>query len=82
MPTVHRERGFAVRIYLPPREHGPPQVHVVKGGSEVKIHLGTSSTAPTVERVFAMRDADVVRAYRIVLDHHAKLLDKWREYHG
>jgi hypothetical protein len=29
-----------------------------------------------------MRDADVVRAYRIVLEHHAELLDKWRQLHG
>jgi hypothetical protein len=43
MPTVFREHGFAVRIYLPPREHSPPQVHVVRTGGEVKIHLGTES---------------------------------------
>lgn len=77
-----REHGFAVRIYLPPREHRPPQVHVVRGRGEVKIHLGTESAPPTVERVFQMRDADVVRAYRIVLEHHAELLDKWRQLHG
>jgi len=71
-----------VRIYLPPREHLPPQVHVVRAGGEVKIHLGTQSAPPRVERVFQMRDADVVRAYRIVLEHHAELVDEWREYHG
>jgi hypothetical protein len=82
MPTVLRERGFAVRIYLPPREHRPPQAHVVRGGVDVKIHLGTESAPPSVEHVFQMRDADVVEAYRIVLDHHAQLMDKWRQYHG
>jgi hypothetical protein len=82
MPTVLRERGFAVRIYLPPREHRPPQVHVVRGRGEVKIHLGTESTPPGVERVFQMRDADGVKAYRIVLQHHAQLLVKRRQYHG
>jgi hypothetical protein len=82
MPTVLRERGFALRIYLPPREHLPPQVHVVRGGAEVKIHLGTESAPPSVERVFQMRDADVVEAYRIVLEHHAQLMNKWRQYHG
>jgi len=35
-----------------------------------------------VERVFQMRDADVVKAYRIVLEHHALLMDEWRKYHG
>jgi hypothetical protein len=29
-----------------------------------------------------MRDADVVKAYRIVLEHHALLMDEWRKYHG
>jgi hypothetical protein len=29
-----------------------------------------------------MRDADVVKAYRTVLEHHVLLLAKWRQYHG
>lgn len=82
MPTVHSERGFDVRIYLPPREHRPAHVHVVKSGAEVTIDLGTRSTPPSVSRVFGMRDVDVVRAYRIVEKHQAELLAIWREYHG
>jgi hypothetical protein len=35
-----RSGGFAVRILLPPREHGPPHVHVVKAGAKVVIRLG------------------------------------------
>jgi hypothetical protein len=82
MPRVHSERGFDVRIYLPPREHHPAHVHVVKAGGEVTIHLGTGSTPPSVVRVFGMRDADIVKAYRIVEEHQAEFLATWREYHG
>jgi Domain of unknown function (DUF4160) len=83
VPTVHRERGFDVRIYLPPREREPPHVHVVKKGfGEVKIHLGTKRDPPHIERIFGLRDADVTTAYRIVLAHQARLLREWRKYHG
>jgi hypothetical protein len=30
MPTVLHVGGFQVRIFLPPREHGPARVHVRK----------------------------------------------------
>ena len=36
-PTVLRGRGFDVRVYPPPREHGPAHVHVVKDDAEVVI---------------------------------------------
>ena len=39
MPTVLDANGFQVRVLLPPREHGPPHVHVHKGGAEVVITL-------------------------------------------
>ena len=34
---------WKIKIYLPPREHGPPHVHVIAKGlnAEVKINLET-----------------------------------------
>ncbi|MBA3345692.1 MAG: DUF4160 domain-containing protein [Gemmatimonadales bacterium] len=40
MPTVLVQEGFRVRIYLPPREHAPPHVHVVRSGAEIVMALG------------------------------------------
>jgi hypothetical protein len=71
-----------VRIYLPPREHEPPHVHVVKGGTEVVIRLGDAEALPQVGEVYGMRSADVMRAYRIVEANQALLLEKWRYHHG
>ena len=39
MPTVLHIDGFQVRIFLPPREHGPAHVHVRKAGAGVVINL-------------------------------------------
>jgi hypothetical protein len=82
VPTVHEEAGFQVRIYLPPREHEPPHVHVVKAGTEVVIRLGDAQALPEVQEVYGMRRADVMRAYRIVEANRMMLLEKWRNLHG
>ena len=83
MPTVLREDGFVVRIYGPPREHPPPHVHVELGANAVVvIRLGTDHKPPAVWQVFGMRDRDVVRAFRLVEEHHAAIAHAWRTIHA
>lgn len=82
MPTVLRVRGFRVVIYLPPREHEPPHVHVWKGDAEVVIALATAGVVQTIRAVAGMRSSDVVQAFWIVEEHAELLLNRWRELHG
>ena len=44
MPTVLRERGFDIMIYL--NDHPPPHVHVFRAEGEVVINLGEGETPP------------------------------------
>ena len=81
MPTILVIAGFAFRIFRPPREHGPPHVHVWKSGAKAIILLGDSDNTPTVRRVLRMSPHDVTRALRIVGEHQELLLRRWREYH-
>jgi hypothetical protein len=82
MPRVYEAGGFKVYIYLPPAEHGPPHVHVVKAGSEVVIHIGTG-TALVPHRVFGpISDREIVRAVRLVESIEKNLLEQWSTYHG
>ncbi len=82
MPTILRWEGFQVRIYLPPREHAPAHVHVVKGDTEVIIRLWGEGMPPVIREVHDMSDRDVLRAYRLVEANAAALLKKWKEFHG
>lgn len=82
MPTVLRRAGFRVVIFLPPREHAPPHVHVRKAGAEAVIELASGGRPQTIRSLAAMRTADVVRAFRIVEEHTEFLLAAWRQYHG
>jgi len=82
LPTVIRSAGFAVRILLPPREHGPPHVHVVKAGASVVIGLGTAEGPVKLVKVHGMKDRDVVRAVRLVTIWKAHLLATWKTIHG
>ena len=82
MPTIIRSNGFAVRILLPPREHAPPRVHVVKGGGEVIIRLGEMGRPVRIIEVHGMKASEVVKAVRLVEIWKRELLTSWEEVHG
>jgi len=69
-------------IFLPPREHEPPHVHVRKAGGEVVIELAIAGRRQTIREVWGMRAVDVTEAFWIVEEHTEYLLTCWREYHG
>lgn len=78
MPTVLRERGFDVRIFL--NDHEPPHVHVYKGGTSVRIELETGEAEVAPGR--RMTKHDVAIARQIVGARYRMLLDFWRQLHG
>ena len=82
MPTVLTVDGYQVRIRLPPREHGPPHVHVRKAGMLVVINLPEGDQPPTIRRVRGGHTADVTAAFRLVEANVEMLLNEWRRYHG
>jgi hypothetical protein len=49
---------------------------------EVVVELATDRRPQVIRTVAGMRTAEVVRAFRLVEEHAAFLLTKWREYHG
>jgi Domain of unknown function (DUF4160) len=77
MPTVLREAGFEVRIYI--FDHRPPHVHIWKAGAVLKIDL---STHEAIEIVGAISDRDVKRAERLVAEHAVWLKKEWTRIHG
>lgn len=80
MPTVLRRGGFNVLIRLPPREHGPPHVHVVRGDCECEFWIDPA--AVRVKAVHRMRYTEVAQAFRLVADELDFLLAEWRRFHG
>lgn len=80
MPTVLRRGGFSVLVRLPPREHGPPHVHVQAGGAECEFWIGRS--AVRVKAIHSMTDRDVRAALAIVAAHARFLLSEWTRLHG
>jgi len=80
MPTVHKEDGYAVRIYT--KDHPPPHVHVWRGSGVVKIQLDDGSGGLRVVASRGLSDREAIRAVRIVHAHRERLLDEWRRVHG
>jgi hypothetical protein len=71
-----------VYVLLPPREHGPPHVHVWKAGTKIVIDLGLETGQCRIDRIFGMKPKDVVIAFRIVDDAREPLSEEWRRIHG
>jgi hypothetical protein len=80
MPTVHREGGFAFRIYVD--DHRPPHVHAVKDGTEVVILLGSEREAPSIWERRGMTDTLAIKALRIVIARQEDLLRHWSDIHA
>ena len=81
VPIVLRVNGFVVRIFLPPREHGPAHVHVSKQGGSLIVILGSPSEGASIRNIHGMRTSDVLAAMRIIEDHIEELREQWRKYH-
>jgi hypothetical protein len=82
MAKAHEQDGFRFYIRNPPREHGPPHVHVQKAGGEVAINLTPADGEPLIREVYGMKAADVARAVRLVDANIDVLMDVWRRLHG
>ncbi|MGA9379654.1 MAG: DUF4160 domain-containing protein [Phormidium sp.] len=80
MVTVLKKDGFSIRIYT--NDHLPSHVHVLKAGGEAKINLGSATERPNLVGIWNMSDKDAVKALKLVSNHQAELLEKWREIHG
>lgn len=80
MPTIYRQDGFEVMVFL--NDHRPAHVHVFKAEGEAVIHLGSKTTPPRVRLNIDMSRADERRALMIVGEHQAELLEEWRRIHG
>ena len=82
MPRVLEVDGFRVYVRLPPREHGPPHVHVERAEGRVTIELPSPAGSPVLRLVAGMSSRDIVRAFRIVEANADLLMREWRKYHG
>ena len=80
MPTIIRENGFMVRIYL--KDHEPPHVHVFRGRDEVKIRLGDAQVKPYLDEIWGMKDRDSAKALVLIDKHQERLLEAWRGIYG
>ena len=77
MPTLIREAGFEVRIYI--LDHPPAHVHVAKAGAVLKIEL---ARCQVIEIVGKISDREARRAETLVAKHVQFLLQEWTKIHG
>lgn len=80
MPTVLRQDGFDVMIYVD--DHPPAHVHVFKAGGQLIMNLGDENTPPSIRRVKGMAKREARKAVVVVEDNQEALLGSWREIHG
>jgi len=80
MPVVIRAGSWRIWIY--PRDHAPPHVHVRRPGGFVKIALPTPGSPVYVIEAQRMPSRYVTQAVWLVEEHHEALTLAWRAIHG
>ena len=78
--TVIENGKWKIKIYAPPREHGPAHVHVVAKGenAEVKISLVTLEVIGTTE--FSRRTVKSI--IKFIHENYDYLWKCWENLHG
>lgn len=77
MPTVLRERGLEIMIYI--RDHAPAHVHVFSGGAEMVIEIETDLRIRD-NWGFNRRDQAIAK---LIVSHNVEFLRlEWRRIHG
>ena len=80
MPTILRQDGFEFIVRT--HDHLPPHVHVLHGGTEVLIYLGTGDDLPSIREVRQMNNRNISRALLTAIENNEMFLTRWREIHG
>ena len=75
MPTVIREDGYTIRIYL--NDHIPAHVHVLKAEKEARVTLEEIEIMDNID----FTSKELRRIIEIVEAHHDELLEVWDTYH-
>ena len=75
MPTVLRQDGYTVRIYL--NDHSPAHVHVFKAENEARITLEDKDVMSNI----GFHNREISRILEIIEEHQDELLAAWDEYH-
>lgn len=63
-------------------DHEPMHVHVKKAGAALVVNLGTEGEEPSLRDNRGMKRNEARRAFELVKEHRALLVEKWNEYHG
>lgn len=82
MTEVHRQDGFTIHIFGPPREHKPPHVHVRRADAVLVVRLGNEAIPANAWKNYGMSDRGVVNAMRIVQANKDQFLTTWAEVHS
>lgn len=80
MPVVIREGSWRIWVY--PRDHAPPHVHVRRPGGFVKVRLPAGLEPPAMMSRARLTDREVAEAVRLVEKHRDALSFAWSEIHG
>ena len=80
MPTVLRQDGYEIRIYI--NDHTPSHVHVIKADVAAIINLGDENVTPKIDENFGLKKNDLKKALRIVENNQNFLLEQWRQIHA
>jgi hypothetical protein len=77
--TVYRAKALRIVIYVD--DHEPAHVHVF-GDGQAKIDLIGPDGRPELLWADGMKHGEIRLAMKIITEHQAFLLERWKSVHG
>ena len=74
MSKILEERGY--RVYIYSNDHPPIHVHVLKGGSEAKVHLEPELL---IKDNYGFKSQELKQILTIVDQHYEYIKQRWHE---
>lgn len=79
MGLIIENSKWKIRIFPPPREHGPPHVHVVAKGMDAEVKINLETLEVLGKTTFSKKA--VKEIIRFIFENQDYLLKAWEQIH-
>lgn len=78
--TVIENEKWKIKVYAPPKEHGPPHVHVIAKGEQAEVKISLMTLEVIGRTQFSKRVVKGIIKY--IHENYEYLWNCWETLHG
>lgn len=78
--TIAENGHWKIKVYAPPREHGPAHVHVLSKSDRSEVKISLESYEVLGKTRFTRKS--IKKILKFIDDNYNQLMDAWEALHG